>query len=389
MKNIYLDHAGTTFVKKEVLNEMLPYFTDKFGNPSSLYKLGQENKKAVEHARNQVAKVLNANKDEIFFTSCGSESDNWAIKGIALANKDKGNHIITSKIEHPAILNACKNLEKNGFDITYLDVDKDGMINIDELRSSIKSTTILISIMYANNEIGTIEPIEKIAKIAKENDIYFHTDAVQAVGNIKIDVKKLGIDLLSLSAHKFYGPKGVGALYIRNGVKIDNLIHGGGQEYKRRAGTENVAGIVGLGKAIELAYKKINKNNNHIIKLREMLINEIIKKIPHVKLNGHRTQRLSGNVNFSFDGIEGGTLLLMLNMKGISVSSGSACSSASEKPSHVLKAIGLDDKKARSTIRFTIGSENTKEEIEYVLNVLVQMVEKLREIPSKNKQHNN
>jgi len=381
-KNIYLDHAGTTYVRKEVLNEMLPYFTEKFGNPSSIYKLGQENKKVVDYAREQVAKVLNAKTNEIYFTSCGSEADNWAIKGIAFANKSRGNHIITSAIEHPAILNTCKYLEENGFELTYLSVDKDGIINLDELKSAIKSKTILISVMYANNEIGTIEPIAEIAKIAKEKNIYFHTDAVQAIGNLKIDVKELGIDLLSLSAHKFYGPKGVGALYIRDGVKIDNFIHGGGQESKKRAGTENVAGIVGLGKSIELAYKNFDTQNKKVIKLREKLIKGIIEKIPNSKLNGHRTQRLPGNVNFSFNDIEGGALLLMLNMKGISASSGSACSSGSAKPSHVLTAIGLDNETVHGTIRFTIGEENTEKEIDYVLDVLEQAVKKLREVNS-------
>ena len=377
-KSIYLDHAGTTFVKKEVLNEMLPYFTLKFGNPSSIYKLGQENKKAIEHAREQLAHALNAKPSEIFFTSGGSEADNWALKGVAFANKKRGNHIITSKIEHPAILNTCKYLEQNGFQITYLSVDKYGMISLEELKTAIKSKTILISIMYANNEIGTIQPINEIAKIAKEKDIYFHTDAVQAVGNLQIDVKKSGIDLLSLSGHKFYGPKGVGALYIKEGVKIDNFIHGGGQELKRRAGTENVAGIVGIGKAVELAYKNFNTNNKKIINLREKLINEIIEKIPGSKLNGHRSKRLPGNVNFSFNGIEGASLVLMLNMKGISASSGSACSSGATEPSHVLKAIGLDNNLAHGSIRFTIGEENTEKEIDYVLKVLSESVEKLR-----------
>lgn len=381
-KNIYLDHAGTTFVKKEVFKEMLPYFTSKFGNPSSIYKLGQESKMAIEHARVQVAHSLNAKTNEIFFTSCGSEADNWALKGIAYANKKRGNHIITSKIEHPAILNTCKYLEQSGFEITYLSVNKDGIVDLEELKSAIKSSTILITIMYANNEIGTIQPIAEISKIAKGKNIYFHTDAVQAVGNLKIDVKELGIDLLSLSGHKFYGPKGVGALYIREGVKVDNFIHGGGQESKMRAGTENVAGIVGLGKAIEIAYKNFNSHNKKVIKIREKLIKGIIDQIPDAKLNGHRVQRLPGNVNFSFNDVEGASLLLMLNMKGISASSGSACSSGTTEPSHVLKAIGLDNKLAHGAIRFTIGEENTEAEIEYVLKILSESVEKLRKIKS-------
>lgn len=381
-KNIYLDHAGTTYVKKEVLDEMLPYFSQKFGNPSSVYKLGQENKKVIEHVREQVAKVLNARPEEIFFTSCGSESDNWAVKGVAFANKYKGNHIITSSIEHPAIINSCKYLERNGFEVTYLKVDNDGIVDLEELKKSIKDTTILISVMTANNEIGTIEPIHQIAKIAKEKNIYFHTDAVQAIGNLRIDVKKIGIDLLSISGHKFYAPKGVGVLYIRDGVKIDSFIHGGGQEFKRRAGTENVAGIVGLGKAIEIAYENLNEYNKKIIGLREKLIVGIEENIPNVKLNGHRTQRLPGNVNFSFYDIEGESLLLMLDMKGISASSGSACSSSSGAPSHVLTAIGLDKKAAHGALRLTIGAENTEEEINYVLEVLIHAVEKLRELSS-------
>ena len=384
-KNVYLDHAATTYVKKEVLDEMLPYFTQNFGNPSSLYSLGQDNKKAVELAKSRIAKAIGANSNEIYFTAGGCEADNWVLKGIAFANRDRGNHIITTSIEHPAIINSCKFLEGLGFEVTYLDVDEYGQISLDELKKAIKDTTILISIMYANNEIGTIEPIYEIAKIAKEKNIYFHTDAVQAIGNVKIDVKKLGIDLLSLSGHKFYAPKGVGALYIRNGVKIDNFIHGGGQELKKRAGTENVAGIVGLGKAIEIAYEKFDETNKKIIKLREKLINGIIERIPNVKLNGHRTERLPGNVNFSFDSIEGESLLLMLNMKGISASSGSACSSGATTPSHVLTAIGLDSDTAHGALRLTIGTENTEEEIEYVLDVLTQAVERLREVSSMNK----
>jgi cysteine desulfurase len=379
-RDIYLDHAATTYVRKEVLEEMIPYFSEKFGNPSSIYKVGQENKKAVEESRAKVAKILNADTSEIYFTSCGSESDNWAIKGVAFANKNKGNHIITSSIEHPAILNTCRYLEKNGFEVTYLKVDKDGIIDLEELKRSIKDTTILVSIMFANNEIGTIEPIAEIGKICKERNIYFHTDAVQAMGNIRIDVKELNIDLLSMSAHKFYGPKGIGVLYIRKGVKIDNLIHGGGQELKRRAGTENVASIVGLAKALEVSYENFDSYNEKLLSLREMLITEVMKKISHVKLNGHRTNRLPGNTNFSFKYIEGESLLLMLNMKGIAGSSGSACSSGSLDPSHVLMAIGLDHATAHGSLRLTIGDKTTKEDIEYVLEVLPQIVERLREI---------
>lgn len=379
-KNIYLDYAATTYVKEEVLQKMLPYFSEKFGNPSSIYKAGQENKKVVEEAREKVAKALNAEPDEIFFTSCGSESDNWAIKGIANANRKKGNHIITTKIEHHAILNTCKFLEQNGFNVTYLKVNNEGLVDIEELKKAIKETTILISVMFANNEIGTIEPIEEIGKIAKENNIYFHTDAVQAIGNIKIDVKKLNIDMLSMSAHKFYGPKGIGALYIKRGTQIDNLIHGGGQEQKRRAGTENVAEIVGLGEAIRLSYDKFDAYNSKLINLRERLINRVINEIPNVKINGHRTMRLPGNVNFSFAGVEGEALLLMLNMKGIECSTASACSSGTSEPSHVLTAIGLDEALSHGSLRLTIGESTTKEDIDYVVDTLKETVAKLREI---------
>lgn len=377
---IYLDHAATTYVKKEVVEEMSPYFNKKYGNPSSLYSIGKENKLAIDKARQQVALALNANDNEIFFTSCGSEADNWALKGVAFANKLKGNHIITSCIEHPAILNSCKWLEQNGFRVTYLSVDSEGLINLSELKNSITKDTILISIMFANNEIGTLEPIKEISKIAKNSNIYFHTDAVQAVGNVEIDVKDMGIDMLSLSAHKFYGPKGVGVLYIKEGTQIDNYINGGSQERGKRAGTENVAGIVGLGKAIELAYSDFENKNKKLIRLREKLINEVMEKIPYVKLNGHRTKRLPGNVNFSFDGVEGESILLMLNMENICVSTGSACSSGSSKPSHVLVAIGLNDEMCKGSLRLTIGDENTDEDIEYTVDCLEKIVERLREI---------
>ncbi|MBE5813365.1 MAG: cysteine desulfurase NifS [Clostridiales bacterium] len=377
---IYLDHAATTYVKKEVLEEMLPYFDVKYGNPSSLYSIGKANKLAIDKARVQVAKVINASEKEIFFTSCGSESNNWALKGIAFANKDKGNHIITSSIEHPAILNACKYLESQGFKVTYLAVDKDGLINLEELENSITDKTVLISIMFANNEIGTIEPIQEISYIAKKHNIYLHTDAVQAVGNVEIDVDKIGIDMLSMSAHKFYGPKGMGVLYVKEGTVIDNFMHGGGQESGKRAGTENVAGIVGIGKAIELAYSDFYEKNSKLIKLRERLINGVTERITCVKLNGHRNRRLPGNVNFSFDGVDGESILLMLNMKGIYVSTGSACSSSSSKPSHVLTAIGLNDEMCKGSIRLTIGDENTEEDIEYTIDALEKVVERLREI---------
>lgn len=377
---IYLDHAATTYVKDAVFEEMTPYFTDRFGNPSSLYAIGKDNKLAINKARLQVAKAINGKENEVFFTSCGSEADNWALKGIAFANRDKGSHIITSCIEHPAILNTCKFLENEGFDVTYLPVDNDGLIDLAELEKAITDNTILISIMFANNEIGTIEPIKEISAIAKKYNVYFHTDAVQAVGNVKIDVDDLGVDMLSLSAHKFYGPKGIGVLYIKEGTHINSFVHGGGQENGRRAGTENVAGIVGLGKAIELAYSDFDEKYNKVLMLREKLINGVFERIPCVKLNGSRSKRLVGNVNFSFEGVDGEAVLLMLNMKGICVSTGSACSSASSKPSHVLTAIGLDDDISKGSLRLTIGDENTEEEIEYTIDTLEKIVERLREI---------
>lgn len=377
---IYLDHAATTYIKKEVLEEMLPYLDKKYGNPSSIYSIGKENKLAIDVSREKIAKELNANVNEIFFTSCGSEADNWALKGIAFANREKGNHIITSCIEHPAILNTCKYLEKQGFAVTYLKVDSDGLINLAELENAINNRTILISIMFANNEIGTIQPIKEIANIAQKYNVYFHTDAVQAVGNVRIDVKELKIDMLSLSGHKFYGPKGIGVLYIKEGTDIDNFIHGGGQEKGKRAGTENVPNVVGIGKAMELAYDNFDEKNTRLIKLRERLIDGVMERIPYVKLNGHRVKRLPGNVNFSFDGVEGEAVLLMLNMKGIYVSTGSACSSGSSKPSHVLSAIGLNNDMCKGSIRLTIGDENTEEDIYYTIDCLENVVERLREI---------
>ncbi|MDO6354341.1 cysteine desulfurase NifS [Caloramator sp. CAR-1] len=377
---VYMDHAATTYVKKEVLEEMLPYFTENFGNPSSVYTFARKSKRAIEDAREKVAKALNALPDEIFFTGGGSEADNWAIKGVAFANKDKGNHIITTKIEHHAVLHACEYLEKHGFEVTYLDVDEYGMVDLDELKRAITDKTILITIMFANNEIGTIQPIAEIGKIAREKGIIFHTDAVQAIGNVKIDVKEMNIDLLSLAAHKFYGPKGVGALYIRKGVKIDNLIHGGGQERRRRAGTENLPGIVGLGKAIELATEDIDGHNEKIRKLRDRLLNGIMEKIPYTKLNGHPERRLPGNINVSFRFIEGESLLLLLDQFGICASTGSACSSGSLDPSHVLLAIGLPHEIAHGSLRLSLGDMNTEEDVDYVLSVLPNIVQRLREM---------
>lgn len=374
----YFDHAATTAVKKEVIQEMLPYFNLKYGNPSALYSVGISAKKGLEQARNRVAKVLNAKPEEIYFTSGGSESDNLAIKGVAYANRKKGNHIITTKIEHPAVINTCKTLQMQGYDITFLNVDSTGMINLNELKDAITDKTILISIMFANNEIGTIEPIEEIGKIARQNNIYFHTDAVQAVGNIKIDVNKLGIDLLSMSAHKFYGPKGVGALYVRENVEFAKIIDGGHQEKDKRAGTENIPGIVGLGKAIELVYENIDEYNKKLIELRNYCIQQMEKRIPNIKLNGHRTKRLPGNINILFQDVDGKKLLEELNEKGICASTGSACSAKSKDASHVLIAIGLKPLCAQSSLRITLGDDNTKEDIDYLIDNLEKSVQKLR-----------
>ena len=376
----YFDHAATTAVKEEVLKEMLPYFSIEYGNPSSIYSIGRRAKKAIEEARQRVARAINCNPKEIYFTGCGSESDNIAIKGIAYSLKEKGNHIITTKIEHHAILNTCKTLEKEGFKVTYLNVDCNGLINLEELKNTITNETILISIMFANNEVGTIQPIEEIGEIAKSYGIIFHTDSVQAIGNAKIDVKNMRIDLLSMSAHKFYGPKGVGALYIREGIKCTKLQDGGHQEKNLRAGTENVAGIVGLGKAIELSYKNLNSYNKKLTELRDYYIEEVRKRIPHTKVNGHRTKRLPGNSNISFEFVDGEALLLNLDMKGICASTGSACSSGSSKPSHVLLAMGVPDNIARGSLRITFGDENTKEDVDYLVNTLVDIVQKLRDM---------
>ncbi|EKO1912426.1 cysteine desulfurase NifS [Clostridium botulinum] len=381
-KQVYMDYSATTYTKPEVLEEMLPFFTENFGNPSSLYSFSDKTKKAVNLARERVAKVLNAEKNEIFFTSGGSEADNWALKGIAYANKNKGNHIITTKIEHHAILHTAQFLEKEGFRVTYLPVDEEGFVSVEDVKAAITDETILVSIMFANNEIGTIEPIKEIGKLCKERNIYFHTDAVQAIGHVDIDVKDMNIDLLSMSAHKFYGPKGVGALYIRNGVKIQNLIHGGGQERGKRASTENIAGIVGLGKAIELAIENMPEENKKLANLRGKLIKEVEKRIPEVKLNGPRdmSKRLPNNVNISFIGIEGETLLLDLDMNGIFGSTGSACASASLDPSHVLLSIGLPHEIAHGSLRLSLGAKNTEEDIDYVLEVLPKIIKQRREM---------
>ncbi|MBQ6143520.1 MAG: cysteine desulfurase NifS [Clostridia bacterium] len=377
-QTIYMDNAATTPVKSEVLNEMLPMFKDNFGNPSTIYKTGKTAREKVEIARNHVANALGAEKNEIFFTSCGTESDNWAIKGVALEGLKNGkNHIITSKIEHHAVLHTTEFLEKHGFEVTYLNVDENGLINPEDVKNAITDKTCLVSIMYANNEIGTIQPIEKIGKICREKHVIFHTDAVQAVGHIPIDVKAQNIDLLSLSAHKFGGPKGTGALFIKKGVKITNFMHGGAQESKKRAGTENTAGIVGLGKAIEIACTDINIKSGKLAKKRDKLIHELLK-ISHSRLNGDPIKRLPGNVNISFEGIEGESLLLFLDMAGICASSGSACTSGSLDPSHVLLAIGLPHEIAHGSLRLSLSEENTDEEIDYVIEQVKKIVEKLR-----------
>ncbi|MGL5615617.1 MAG: cysteine desulfurase NifS [Sarcina sp.] len=378
-RTIYMDHAATTYVKPEVLEEMIPYFTEKFGNPSSFYEISRGNQSAIATARDRVAKALNCHSSEVYFTNGGSESDNWAIKGIANAYKKKGNHIITSKIEHHAVLHTCEYLEKNGFEVTYLDVDDKGFVRIEDLKAAIKDTTILVSIMFANNEIGTIEPIKEIGTICREKKIIFHTDAVQAVGNVKVDVKEMNIDLLSLSGHKFYGPKGIGALYIRKGVRIDNLIHGGSQERARRAGTENTPAIVGLGKAIELAVDNLEENSKRISMLRDKLIKGLTERIPHTMLNGPEgDKRLPGNVNVCFEFIEGEGILLSLDFEGICASSGSACTSGSLDPSHVLLSIGRPHEVAHGSLRLSLGDATTEEDVDYVINTLEPIIARLR-----------
>lgn len=378
-KVIYADHSATTYVKDEVLKEMLPYFTEKFGNASSIYSIGRESRKAVDDARKKIADAINCKSNEIYFTAGGSESDNLILMGIARANKDKGNHIITTKIEHLAVLNACARLEQEGFEVTYLDVDKNGLVDVNDLQKAIKDNTILISVMFANNEIGTIEPIKEIGKVARYKGIYFHTDAVQAIGNVKIDVEELNIDALSMSAHKFYGPKGIGASYIKSGIKFEPVIYGGHQENNKRAGTENVAGIVGFGKAIELANENIEEYNEKLTNLRKRFLDKINSQIKGVKLNGHETKRLPGNVNVSIKGVDGESMLLMLDMNKVCASSGSACTTGSIEPSHVLTAIGVDKSLARSSIRFTFGDENTQKDIDYIVDKLVDIVEKIRQ----------
>lgn len=378
MNTIYLDNNATTKTDEEVVKAMMPYLLDNYGNPSSIYKLGRENRKVVEDSREKIAEILNCKPDEIYFTSGGSESDNTAIRGIAYSYKNKGNHIITSKIEHPAVLETCKLLEKEGFEVSYIGVGENGIINLEELKNAIRPTTTLITIMFANNEIGTIEPIEEIGKIARKHNIYFHTDAVQAMGNLKIDVQRMNIDALSMSAHKFYGPKGVGALYVREGIEFDKQQEGGHQERDKRAGTENVAGIVGLGKAIELAYENIDEYNKKLLNLREYYINQVEENISNIRINGHRTNRLPGNANISFLNMDGEEILFDLDEAGICGSAGSACNSGSGEPSHVLTAIGLPKEAAGTALRITFGEQNTKEDVDYLVNTLINMENKYK-----------
>ena len=374
----YFDNAATTKISKEVIDSMQPYLNEIYGNASSIYSIGRETKKAIEVAREKVAKAINADSNEIYFSGSGTEADNWAIKGIAFANQHKGKHIITTNIEHHAVLHTCEYLEKFGFETTYVPVKENGIVDVNDIKGATREDTILISVMLANNEIGTIQPIKEIGELAKEKNIYFHTDAVQTIGNIPVDVKELNVDLLSLSAHKFHGPKGVGVLYIRDGVNIDNLLHGGGQEKRRRASTENIAGIVGLGTAIEITTKNIDEKVKYLIKLREKTINGLIENIPDIIVNGDREERLPGNVNVCFKYIEGESILLHLDQYGICASSGSACTSGSLEPSHVLLAIGLPHEIAHGSLRLSFSEENTEEEVDYLLEKLPPIIKNLR-----------
>lgn len=379
-KLIYLDHAATTPTRKEVVDAMLPYFSENYGNPSSIYSFAAQNKDVVEEAREKVANAIGATDREIFFTSGGTESDNWAIQGIAENYKDKGNHIITTMIEHHAVLHTCEYLEKKGYEVTYLEVDSEGKISLDALKAAIKESTILISVMFANNEVGTIQPIAEIGAIAKEAGVLFHTDAVQAVGHVPVNVKEMNIDLLTLSGHKLYGPKGIGALYVKRGVRLRAFIHGGAQEKKRRGGTENVPAIVGFGLAVETAVAVMTVESARQLELRDYLIKEVLEKVPYCKLNGHATDRLPNNVNISFEFIEGESLLIMLDMKGICASSGSACTSGSLDPSHVLLALGLPHEIAHGSLRVSLGEQNTKEDLDVLVTSLQGIVSRLRDM---------
>ncbi|MFO7636212.1 MAG: cysteine desulfurase NifS [Clostridia bacterium] len=379
-KTIYLDHAATTPLDREVFEKMMPWFTDHYGNPSSIYRLGRTAKNAVEQARDQVAALINSRDSEVFFTSGGTESDNWAIKGVAYANKDKGRHIVTTNIEHHAVYDTCRHLEKNGFTVTYVPVGKNGIVDPSDIQKAIGRETILITVMAANNEIGTIQPIQDIGGIARERNIIFHTDAVQTAGTLPIDVKKLQVDMLSLSAHKFYGPKGTGVLYVRKGTKMDSLFHGGGQEKTRRASTENVPGIVGLSHALEKANKNMDRNNTHLKKLRDELVDRVLGRIPFTIYNGDRDLRLPGNANFAFEFVEGESLLLLLDHLGIMASSGSACTSGSLEPSHVLLALGLTHEVAHGSLRVSFGLDNHMGEIGTIVDAIASSVEKLRDM---------
>ncbi|MDK2890808.1 MAG: cysteine desulfurase [Methanoculleus sp.] len=377
---VYMDHAATTFMKPEVMAAMAPYFSRYFGNPSSLYRFACGSRNGVDGARRQVAAAIGANPEEVFFAAGGSEADNWAVKGAALANRERGDHIVTSAIEHHAVLHTCGWLEKQGFSVTYLPVDEFGRVDPGDVEEAITDATILVSVMTANNEIGTIQPVAAIAKVAHDHGVPFHTDAVQAIGAVPIDVERMGIDLLSLSGHKFYGPKGTGALYIRRGTRIETLIHGGGQERGRRAGTENVPGIVGLGRAIELATADIEVHNRRIAAMRDRLVRGVLGSIQDTRLNGHPTERLPNNANFSFRYVEGESILLLLDARGICASTGSACSSGSSEPSHVLLATGLSHEEAHGSLRLTLGDANTEEDVDYVLEVLPDVIGRLRRI---------
>lgn len=380
MKYIYLDNNATTKIDNRVIDKMLPYITENYGNPSAIYSLGQKAKKEIEEARYDIASYFNVNNDEIVFTSCGSESNNMAIKGIVNSYRDRGNHIITTEIEHHSVLDVFKFLEKEGFEVTYLPVDKNGIVNIDVLKSSIRKETILVSVMYANNEIGTIQPIKEIGKITTEKNIFFHVDAVQVIGKYRIFPKELGIDLMSFSAHKFHGPKGIGGLYVKRGVKLEKYIHGGKQEKNRRAGTENVAGIIGMAKALEIAYENMDINNKEEQELRDYFEEKILKAIPEIYINAKNVERLPGTTSLTIKYVEGESLLLNLDMKGIAVSSGSACASSDLNASHVLIAIGIPIGDAQGTIRISIGKYNKKEELDYVIEELPKIVSKLRSL---------
>ncbi|MBI5642386.1 MAG: cysteine desulfurase NifS [Deltaproteobacteria bacterium] len=378
MNKIYFDHNATTPILGEVFDAMVPYLKDQWGNPSSIHWAGRGTRKAVEDARESVCKLLNCQSVELIFTSSGTEGDNHAIKGLAYANKNKGNHIITTKVEHPAVLNTCKHLAKEGFEVTYLDVNQDGLLDLEALKSAITPKTILITVMFANNETGVLFPIQEIGEIAKERGVAFHTDAVQAVGKVPIDVTKLNVDLLTISGHKLYGPKGVGALFVKRGVRLVPLIHGGHHERNRRGGTENVAGIVGFGKAADIALRDMDKEVEHLKGLKERLERGFAEKIPHIKVNGHPDKRLANTSNISFEFVEGESLLLNLDMKGIAASSGSACTSGSLEPSHVLVSMGLSHELSHGSVRFSLGKSNTMEEIDYLIEIMPPIVERMR-----------